>query len=94
MAAPVRTKKAAADEAFAIDYGAEYLDTGETLISSTWIVPSGLTKLAESFTSTVAKVLISGGTVGTIYELVNDIETSTSPPRNPGECLRILITEC
>lgn len=94
MAAPVRTKHDTATEAFAIDYGADYLDTGETIVTSTWTVPTGLTKVAESKTTTVAKVLISGGTVGQIYEITNTIATNTSPPRNPSECIRILITEC
>lgn len=94
MASPVRTKHATATESFGIDYATDYLDTGETIVTSTWTVPAGITKLAESFTTTVTKIVLSGGTVGTIYEITNTITTNTSPPRNPSECIRILITQC
>jgi hypothetical protein len=47
----------------------------DTINASTWIVPSGITKLADSFTDTVATIWLSGGTVHRTYYVVNRITT-------------------
>lgn len=49
---------------------------GDTIISSTWIAPSGITVDSDSFTDTTATVWLSGGTVGTSYSVVNRIVTA------------------
>jgi hypothetical protein len=49
---------------------------GDTIAASSWTVPSGLTEVSDSFTDTVATIIISGGTAGTIYEVVNHITTA------------------
>ena len=60
---------------------------GETISSSSWTVPSGITKDSDNKASvtiqgvsysanTVATIWLSGGTDGTDYVLVNQIDTS------------------
>lgn len=49
---------------------------GDTLATATWTLPTGLTKAAETNTTTVAKVKISGGTAGESYACVLDVTTT------------------
>ena len=49
---------------------------GDTISSSTWVVPDGLTKGSDSHTATTATVWLSGGTAGTDYAVVNRIVTA------------------
>lgn len=80
-----KTEKAPGDE---LDYAVDWLangtlETGETIVTSTWTVPTGLTR-GESFgspkpatnTDTVATVWIGGGTLGYQYTVSNTITTS------------------
>lgn len=53
-----------------------WLSAGETIQSSTVIVPVGLTKDSSSNTTTTATVWLSGGTVGQSYAVVNRITTN------------------
>lgn len=48
----------------------------DTIATSTWTVPAGITKDSESNTTTVAKVWLSGGTDGQTYALLNRITTA------------------
>ena len=50
-----------------------YLDTGDTIASSSWDVPAGLTSVATSNTTTTATVRLSGGTAGTSYTVTNHV---------------------
>jgi hypothetical protein len=50
--------------------------SGDTIIASTWIVPTGLTKESESNTATGATIWVSGGTAGTNYPVTNRISTA------------------
>jgi hypothetical protein len=66
-----------------LDYGFNWAPTskswllpGDTIVSSTWIVPAGLTSPANSFTTTTTTVRIVGGTVGVIYVITNRITTA------------------
>lgn len=52
----------------------EWIKT-DTISASTWTVPSGITKLADSFTDTTTTIWLSGGTVDRTYEVVNHIVT-------------------
>ena len=55
---------------------ADLLD-GDTISTSDWDVPTGLTETATSSnTDTVAKVWLGGGTAGTTYEVSNTIVTA------------------
>jgi hypothetical protein len=67
-----------------IDYGCDWGDaavgpwlaTGETITTSTWIVPAGLVSVSESNTTTATAIFLSGGVIGTTYTLTNRIVTS------------------
>lgn len=64
-----------------LDYGfdwSDWLSTGETISTSTWTVPTGMTQDSSSNTTTIATVWLSGGTVGITYRLINKIVTSQS----------------
>lgn len=50
----------------------------DTISSSTWIVPSGMTQVAASNTTVLATIQLSGGTLGSTYAVVNRITTTTS----------------
>lgn len=66
------------EEVFGINwtaYLAEIADD-ETIASSSWTVPSGLTEESDSFTDTHANVKLSGGVVGATYRVTNRITTS------------------
>ena len=53
----------------------QWLD-GDTISTSTWTVPSGITKDSDSKTDTTATVWLSGGTLNDDYEVVNRIVTA------------------
>lgn len=59
---------------FGIDW-ADYLGT-DTISGSSWAVPSGITQVGSSFTTTQVIIKLSGGTVGSIYRISNRITTS------------------
>ncbi len=61
-----------------LDYGCKWLEwlDGDTISSSTWIVPSGLTEDSASHTTTTTTIWLSGGTAGQTYEVVNRITTA------------------
>ena len=79
-----------------IDYGVDlnntdvgpWLASGETIVTSVWIVPVGLTGGTEANTTTATSIFLTGGTVGETYTLTNRITTST--PRT--EDFSMLIT--
>jgi len=56
--------------------GTGRLAASETIVTSTWTVPAGLTKVSDDHTTTVATVWLSGGTEGQDYKCVNHIVTS------------------
>lgn len=61
-----------------VDYGvnwAPHLD-GDTIVSSQWIVPSGITKNSDSNTATATIIWLSSGVIGETYEFVNRIVTA------------------
>lgn len=60
---------------YAVDWS-QWLTSGETISVSTFTVGSGLTKEAESNTTTKATVWLSGGTAGKVYRVVNRITTN------------------
>ena len=50
----------------------DYLD-GDTIASSAWTVPSGITATNQSSTATSTHIRISAGTLGSFYAFVNTI---------------------
>jgi len=62
-----------------LDYSADWSDwltTDETISTSLWIIPTGLTKESENNTGTIATVWVSGGEAGQSYRITNKIQTS------------------
>ena len=48
----------------------------DTITSSSWTVPAGVTQESSNFTSTTATVWVSGGTDGTDYRCTNTVTTT------------------
>lgn len=48
----------------------------DTISTSTVATPTGLTEASEANTTTTATVWVSGGTLGTTYQLTNHIVTA------------------
>lgn len=59
---------------YAVDWS-DWLGT-DTIATSSWTVPTGITNDSDSNTTTVATVFLSGGTIGQRYDLVNRITTA------------------
>ena len=62
-----------------IDYGvnwSSWLQDGEIIVASEWIVPDGLIGGFESFSDSNAAIFLTGGTVGITYTLTNRITTN------------------
>ena len=60
---------------YAIDWTKWLDEVGDSIETSTWIVPTGLTKVTETNTTKLATVWLSGGTVGENYTVTNRITT-------------------
>ena len=68
-------QKAATDVLdYAIDWTAWL--AGDTISTSTWTVPTGITKASDSHTTTVCTAFLSGGTAGITYLITNAIVTA------------------
>ena len=63
-------------EPYTVDWGTLGWLGSDTIASSTWTVPAGITEVSASSTTTVATILLSGGTSGASYSLVNEITTA------------------
>lgn len=50
--------------------------SGDTISTSTWIVPAGIVKDSDSFTTTATTIWLSGGTAGDRYNITNRIVTA------------------
>ena len=69
------------DPAEVIDFGVDFsdaLDDGETLTGAAWTVPAGLTQVSAATVSPRSAVVVSGGTSGSLYDLVCAATTSAS----------------
>ena len=61
---------------YQLDWGSRRLADSETISTSTWIVPSGITKDSDTDTDTTTTIWLSGGTAGVEYRLTNRVVTS------------------
>ena len=61
-----------------LDYTVDWSDWlgSDTISSSSWTVPSGITKDSDSNTDTTATIWLSSGKNGKTYEIVNRIVTA------------------
>ena len=66
---------------------------GDTIASVAWTVEAGLTKAAESNSTTVAKVWLSGGTAGTTYAVTCRITTASTPARVDVRTFRVRVVQ-
>lgn len=73
------------------DY-ADWLSTGDTVASSSWLVPAGITKDADAFDDTSTLIVLSGGTLGVTYEIINTITTADG--LTDERCFDIEIVDC
>ena len=62
---------------YTVDWTEWLEDVVDTISSVTWVVPDGLTKVAESNTTLMATIWISGGAVGESYRVVCRMSTAT-----------------
>lgn len=62
-------------DSFGIDWSERLSATSDTISTSDWIVPSGITEDSASNTTTTTTIWLSGGTDGEDYEIVNRIVT-------------------
>lgn len=74
MAFPSFTKDPDAVLDYKVDWS-DWLDT-DTIVTSDWTVPTGLTLELETNTTTIATAWLSGGTVATSYNVTNEITTA------------------
>lgn len=60
---------------YTVDWS-DWLAVSETISTSSFTAPAGITKDAEVNTTTTGTVTLSGGTVGTTYRIVHQITTN------------------
>lgn len=66
------------DPAATLDYTydwTKWLEAGDTISSHAVTVPAGVSKVSDSHTTTAVTVWVSGGTVGTYYDIVFQVST-------------------
>lgn len=70
-----------------------WLASGDTISSSSWVLPAGTTlvKTSESNNTTDAIIWLASGTLGEIYEITNRIVTAGG--RKGDQTISILIKE-
>lgn len=61
-----------------LDYQEDWSDWlgTDTIATSTWSFPAGITKESDTNTTTAATVWVSGGTLGTTYRTSNTVTTA------------------
>lgn len=74
-----------------LDYSIDWTRwlAGDQIAASEWIVPSGLTKMADSKTSTSATVWLSGGTASQSYIVTNRITTAAGRTEDRSFTIRV-----
>lgn len=58
------------------DQPGPWLNDGDTIATSVWVVPDGLIKTNEDKTATLTTIWLSGGVLGKKYDVVNRITTA------------------
>lgn len=74
-----------------LDYIVDWSDwlSTDTISTSTWTVPTGVTKVTDTKTDTSATIWVSGGTAGTNYALANKIVTAAGRTEEKSITLRV-----
>jgi hypothetical protein len=76
---------------YGIDWGTEFLDSADTISTSTWTVDSGITVDSTSNDTTTTKIWLSGGTADEEYTATNKIVTADG--RTAERSILILVVE-
>ena len=63
---------------YSIDWSSETTDKGDTISTSSWSVPTGITLYSDNNDDDTATAYISGGRHGVTYTLSNTVTTTTS----------------
>ena len=78
---------------YTIDWSA-WLEDGDTIAGSQWVVPTDLTQDAPATnTDTTTTVWLSGGTAGADYVVTNRITTASNPDRIDDRSIVIRVRE-
>lgn len=77
----LETKDPSEEKDYKVPWGPQLDEFGDSIASSSWIVPDGITKFDESFNANSATVWLKDGTEGEDYPVVSEIVTSSTPPR-------------
>ncbi len=74
-----------------LDYSIDWTRwlAGDQIAASEWIVPSELTRMADSKTATSATVWLSGGTAGQSYIVTNRITTAAGRTEDRSFTIRV-----
>lgn len=76
MTNEVKTKTPTEAKRFEIIWAAR-LDAGETISTSTWVLPTGITDSGATITGgNITSAILSGGTAGVRYTVTNRVVTS------------------
>ena len=72
------TNRFTKDPEATLDYQVDWEDwlAGDTISTSAWTVPEGLTEVSDTKTTSTATVWLSGGTAGQTYAVENKIVTA------------------
>jgi hypothetical protein len=62
---------------------------GDTISTSTWTVPGGITKNSDSHGTTATKIWLSSGTTGSSYDITNRIVTAGGRTMDHTETLMV-----
>lgn len=62
---------------YTIDWS-DWLNSGDSIATSTWSLTSGVTKVTDTSTASTTVIKVSGGTNGTSYTLTNTVTTTVS----------------
>lgn len=78
---------------YTFDWTAYLLPIGDVIASVTWVLTPGLTKVAQSNSTTSATAFVSGGVSGSNETLTCRITTSSTPPRVDDRSIILKITD-
>ena len=74
---------------YTIDWSMWLTPIADTIVTSTWVVPGGLSMVSTANTTTTATIWLKGGSPNETYDVVNKITTASSPDRIEEVTLRI-----
>ena len=75
-----------------IDYWidwSKWLRGNDTVLTSEWIVPAGITQDSEANDTTTTTIWLSGGTAGSTYSLTNRITTAQGRTQDKTITIRV-----